>query len=214
MPDKPITEKRIRVLLIDDHSLVRGGFRRMLEDEPDMEVVGEAGDGNAAVEAALRLQPDVAVMDFALPGMTGAIATKKMREVAPHTRVLILSMHSEPNYVRVSLDAGAHGYLLKNALDLELVEAIQKVAAGDIVLDSSLSSVTESLEKPATLTPRELEVLQLIVLGKSNKEVAALLGVSPNTVAVHRANIMQALNIHNTAELVVHAIRTGLVSLA
>ena len=214
MPDKPITEKRIRVLLVDDHSLVRGGFRRMLEDEPDMEVVGEAGDGNAAVEAALRLQPDVAVMDFALPGMTGAIATKKMREVAPHTRVLILSMHSEPNYVRVSLDAGAHGYLLKNALDLELVEAIQKVAAGDIVLDSSLSSVTESLEKPATLTPRELEVLQLIVLGKSNKEVAALLGVSPNTVAVHRANIMQALNIHNTAELVVHAIRTGLVSLA
>ena len=214
MPDKPITEKRIRVLLVDDHSLVRGGFRRMLEDEPDMEVVGEAGDGNAAVEAALRLQPDVAVMDFALPGMTGAIATKKMREVAPRTRVLILSMHSEPNYVRVSLDAGAHGYLLKNALDLELVEAIQKVAAGDIVLDSSLSSVTESLEKPATLTPRELEVLQLIVLGKSNKEVAALLGVSPNTVAVHRANIMQALNIHNTAELVVHAIRTGLVSLA
>lgn len=214
MPDKPITEKRIRVLLVDDHSLVRGGFRRMLEDEPDMEVVGEAGDGNEAVEAALRLQPDVAVMDFALPGMTGAIATKKMREVAPHTRVLILSMHSEPNYVRVSLDAGAHGYLLKNALDLELVEAIQKVAAGDIVLDSSLSSVTESLEKPAKLTPRELEVLQLIVLGKSNKEVAALLGVSPNTVAVHRANIMQALNIHNTAELVVHAIRTGLVSLA
>ena len=214
MPDKPIAEKRIRVLLVDDHSLVRGGFRRMLEDEPDMEVVGEAGDGNEAVEAALRLQPDVAVMDFALPGMTGAIATKKMREVAPRTRVLILSMHSEPNYVRVSLDAGAHGYLLKNALDLELVEAIQKVAAGDIVLDSSLSSVTESLEKPATLTPRELEVLQLIVLGKSNKEVAALLGVSPNTVAVHRANIMQALNIHNTAELVVHAIRTGLVSLA
>ena len=214
MPDKPIAEKRIRVLLVDDHSLVRGGFRRMLEDEPDMEVVGEAGDGNEAVEAALRLQPDVAVMDFALPGMTGAIATKKMREVAPRTRVLILSMHSEPNYVRVSLDAGAHGYLLKNALDLELVEAIQKVAGGDIVLDSSLSSVTESLEKPATLTPRELEVLQLIVLGKSNKEVAALLGVSPNTVAVHRANIMQALNIHNTAELVVHAIRTGLVSLA
>ena len=209
MPDK-----RITVLLVDDHSLVRRGFRRMLEDEPDIEVVGEAGDGNEGVEAALRLQPDVVVMDFALPGMTGAIATKKIREVAPRTRVLILSMHSEPNYVRVSLDAGAHGYLLKNALDLELVEAIQKVAAGNIVLDSSLSAVAESIEKPDTLTPRELEVLQLIVLGKSNKEVAALLGVSPNTVAVHRANIMQALNIHNTAELVVHAIRTGLVSLA
>lgn len=206
--------KKITVLLVDDHSLVRRGFRRMLEDEPDLEVVGEAGDGQAGVDAAARLQPNVAVMDFALPGMTGAIATRKMAEVAPNTAVLILSMHSEPNYVRNSLDAGARGYLLKNALDLELVEAIQKVAAGNIVLDSSLSAVAESNEKPATLTPRELEVLQLIVLGKSNKEVAAILGVSPNTVAVHRANIMQTLSIHNTAELVVHAIRTGLVSLA
>jgi DNA-binding NarL/FixJ family response regulator len=207
-------DRKISVLLVDDHSLVRRGFRRMLEDEPDIEVVGEAGDGNEAVEAAGRLQPDVAVMDFALPGMTGAIATRKMAEVSPRTAVLILSMHSEPNYVRNSLDSGARGYLLKNALDLELVEAIQKVASGDIVLDSSLSAVAESDEKPTSLTPRELEVLQLIVLGKSNKEVAALLGVSPNTVAVHRANIMQSLNIHNTAELVVHAIRTGLVSLA
>ena len=217
MPDKTIDQpiaKRITVLLVDDHSLVRHGFRRMLEDEPDIEVVGEAGDGPEALEAAARLQPDVAVMDFALPGMTGAIVTRKMRDVSPRTAVLMLSMHSEPNYVRTSLDAGARGYLLKNALDLELVEAIEKVAAGNIVLDSSLSKAAESTEKPATLTPRELEVLQLIVLGKSNKEVAALLGVSPNTVAVHRANIMQALNIHNTAELVVHAIRTGLVSLA
>src|SRR5258707_1251939 len=156
-------QKKITVLLVDDHSLVRRGFRRMLEDEPDLEVVGEAGDGGEALEAAARLQPDVAVMDFALPGMTGAIATKKMAEVAPRTAVLILSMHSEPNYVRNSLDAGARGYLLKNALDLELVEAIQKVAAGNIVLDSSLSAVAESNEKPATLTPRELEVLQLIV---------------------------------------------------
>jgi DNA-binding NarL/FixJ family response regulator len=207
-------DKKITVLLVDDHSLVRRGFRRMLEDEPDMEVVGEAGDGPEALEMAMRLRPDVAVMDFALPGMTGAIAATRMRDSSPHTAVLILSMHSEPNYVRTSLDAGARGYLLKNALDLELVEAIQKVAAGNIVLDSSLSAVAESNEKPEKLTPRELEVLQLIVLGKSNKEVAALLGVSPNTVAVHRANIMQTLNIHNTAELVVHAIRTGLVSLA
>ena len=207
-------DKKITVLLVDDHSLVRQGFRRMLEDEPELEVVGEAGDGPAALDLAARLQPDVAVMDFALPGMTGAIAARKMREVSPRTAVLILSMHSEPNYVRTSLDAGARGYLLKNALDLDLVEAILKVAAGDIVLDSSLSAITESHGERTTLTPRELEVLQLIVLGKSNKEVAALLGVSPNTVAVHRANIMQTLNIHNTAELVVHAIRTGLVSLA
>ena len=207
-------DKKITVLLVDDHSLVRQGFRRMLEDEPELEVVGEAGDGPAALDLAARLQPDVAVMDFALPGMTGAIAARKMREVSPRTAVLILSMHSEPNYVRTSLDAGARGYLLKNALDLEWVEAILKVAAGDMVLDSSLSAITESHGERTTLTPRELEVLQLIVLGKSNKEVAALLGVSPNTVAVHRANIMQTLNIHNTAELVVHAIRTGLVSLA
>ena len=123
-------------------------------------------------------------------------------------------MHSEPTYVRTCLDAGARGYLLKNAMDLELVDAVKRVAAGERVLDQRLGPLAEREEDAPSLTTRELEVLQLIVLGRSNKEIAALLSLSANTVAVHRANIMQALGIHNTAELVVHAIRKGLVSIA
>lgn len=209
MPDAVIT-----VLLVDDHGLVRRGFRRMLEDEPGIQVVGEASDGNDAVEAAARLHPAVVVMDFALPSMNGAVATRCILKARPETAVLILSMHSEPTYVRTCLDAGARGYLLKNAMDLELVDAVKRVAAGERVLDQRLGSLAERDEDAPSLTTRELEVLQLIVLGRSNKEIAALLGLSANTVAVHRANIMQALDIHNTAELVVYAIRKGLVSIA
>ena len=209
MPDAVIT-----VLLVDDHGLVRRGFRRMLEDEPGIQVVGEASDGNDAVEAAARLHPAVVVMDFALPSMNGAVATRCILKARPETAVLILSMHSEPTYVRTCLDAGARGYLLKNAMDLELVDAVKRVAAGERVLDQRLGSLAEREEDAPSLTTRELEVLQLIVLGRSNKEIAALLSLSANTVAVHRANIMQALDIHNTAELVVYAIRKGLVSIA
>ena len=209
MPDAVIT-----VLLVDDHGLVRRGFRRMLEDEPGIQVVGEASDGNDAVEAAARLHPAVVVMDFALPAMNGAVATRCILKARPETAVLILSMHSEPSYVRTCLDAGARGYLLKNAMDLELVDAVKRVAAGGRVLDQRLGSLAEREEDAASLTTRELEVLQLIVLGRSNKEIAAVLSLSANTVAVHRANIMQALDIHNTAELVVYAIRKGLVSIA
>lgn len=209
MPDAVIT-----VLLVDDHGLVRRGFRRMLEDEPGIQVVGEASDGNDAVEAAARLHPAVVVMDFALPSMNGAVATRCILKARPETAVLILSMHSEPTYVRTCLDAGARGYLLKNAMDLELVDAVKRVAAGERVLDQRLGSLAERDEDAPSLTTRELEVLQLIVLGRSNKEIAALLSLSANTVAVHRANIMQALDIHNTAELVVYAIRKGLVSIA
>ena len=198
MPDAVIT-----VLLVDDHGLVRRGFRRMLEDEPGIQVVGEASDGNDAVEAAARLHPAVVVMDFALPSMNGAVATRCILKARPETAVLILSMHSEPTYVRTCLDAGARGYLLKNAMDLELVDAVKRVAAGERVLDQRLGSLAEREEDAPSLTTRELEVLQLIVLGRSNKEIAALLSLSANTVAVHRANIMQALGIHNTAELVV-----------
>jgi len=203
----------ISVLLVDDHGLVRRGFRRMLEDEPDIRVVGEASDGNDAVEAAARLQPAVVVMDFALPSMNGAVATRHILKARPVTAVLILSMHAEPSYVRTCLDAGARGYLLKNALDLELVAAVRQVAAGERVLDKRLGSLAEPDDEAASLTTRELEVLQLIVQGRSNKEIAQVLGLSANTVSVHRANIMQTLGIHNTAELVVYAIRKGLVSL-
>jgi DNA-binding NarL/FixJ family response regulator len=207
--------RSISVLLVDDHALVRRGFRRMLEDDPEIVVVGEASDGPDAVEKAAELRPSVVVMDFALPGMNGAVATRRILKLAPETAVLILSMHSEPNYVRTCLDAGALGYLLKNAVDLELVDAVKQVASGSPVLDPRLGSLSEARAGAGpALTTRELEVLQLVVHGKSNKEIATVLGLSANTVAVHRANIMQSLGIHNTAELVVYAIRNGLASIA
>jgi DNA-binding NarL/FixJ family response regulator len=203
----------ISVLLVDDHSLVRHGFRRMLEDEPGITVVGEASDGFEAVELALGLKPRVIVMDFALPSMNGAVATRRILAGLPEAKILMLSMHAEPDYVRTCLDAGARGYLLKNAIDLELVEAVKKIAAGDQVLDSRLGRLGGSSDPAPDLSTRELEVLQLIVHGKSNKEIAVVLGLSVNTISVHRANIMQTLQIHNTAALVVYAIRTGLVSI-
>ncbi len=203
---------KISVLLVDDHILVRRGFRRMLEDDPEIDVVGEAGDGNEAVQQAALLKPRVVVMDFALPSMNGAVATRLIRKASSEVEVLMLSMHTETSYVRTCLDAGARGYLLKNAVDLELVDAVKQVAKGIEVLDPRLAKMPQ--DQTASLTTRELEVLQLIVHGKSNKEIALVLGVSANTVAVHRANLMQTLGIHNTAELVVYAIRNGLASIS
>ena len=206
-------EKKITVLLVDDHSLVRRGFRRMLEDEPDMEVVGEAGDGEESVKLAKQLRPQVVVMDCALPGMNGLQATRQIIEDSPETAVLVLSMHSESTWVRQAVEAGAKGYVLKDALDLELGAAVRRVAAGETVFDPKVEQRTALRgERSAALTPRELEVLQMIVDGKSNKEIATALELSANTVAVHRANIMNTLGIHKTAELVVYAIRAGLVS--
>jgi DNA-binding NarL/FixJ family response regulator len=206
---------KIKVLLVDDHSLVRRGFRRMLEDEPDITVVGEASDGDEAIRLAKELAPQVIVMDCALPGTSGLVATRKILETLPRKAVLMLSMHSEDTLVRQALDAGARGYILKNAVDLELATAIRRVAAGELVLDPQLAR-TDTLkgERNAGLTPRELEILQLIVNGKSNKEIADDLELSANTVAVHRANIMETLGIHKTAELVVYAIRNGLVNIS
>jgi DNA-binding NarL/FixJ family response regulator len=206
-------EKKITVLLVDDHSLVRRGFRRMLEDESDMEVVGEAGTGEDSIKLAKQLHPQVVVMDCALPGMNGLQATRQIVEDSPATAVLMLSMHTENTWVRQAIDAGAKGYVLKNAMDLELGAAIRKVAAGETVFDPLVEqrSVLKG-ERSAALTPRELEVLQMIVDGKSNKEIAVVLELSANTVAVHRANIMNSLGIHKTAELVVYAIRSGLVN--
>ncbi len=205
---------KISVLLVDDHSLVRRGFRRMLEDAPDILVVGEASDGAEAIRLAQELRPRLIIMDCALPGMSGLIAARRILEMYPQIAILMLSMHSEDTWVRQALDAGARGYILKNAVDLELVTAIRRVAAGETVLDPQLSrpAVLKG-ERDYGLTVRELEILQLIVDGKSNKEIAAQLDLSVNTVAVHRANIMDALGIHKTAELVVYAIRNGLVNL-
>jgi DNA-binding NarL/FixJ family response regulator len=205
---------KISVLLVDDHSLVRRGFRRMLEDEEDIHVVGEASDGEEAVKLARALKPQVVVMDCALPGISGLQATRKLLQLAPETLILMLSMHAEETWVRQAMDAGARGYVLKNAMDLELGPAIRRMMKGETVLDGQLSR-QENLkgERNAGLTPREVEILQLICGGKSNKEIAVQLDLSANTVAVHRANIMDALGIHKTAELVVYAIRNGLVNI-
>lgn len=208
MPDK------ISVLLVDDHALVRRGFRRILEDEPDISVVGEASDGLEASRLANQIKPQVIVMDCAMPGMNGLEATRKILEDHPQALVLMLSMHSEDTLVRQALEAGARGYVLKNAVDLELGSAIRRVAAGETVLDSQLQRPAPLKgERSGGLTSRELQILQMIVDGKSNKEIASVLDLSANTIAVHRANIMDALGIHKTAELVVYAIRNGLVNL-
>jgi len=205
---------KISVLLVDDHSLVRRGFRRILEDEPDIVVTGEAGDGVEAVQLAQQLQPQVVVMDCAMPKMNGLEATRKILEKQPQTLVLMLSMHPEETLVRQAMEAGARGYVLKNAVDLELGAAIRRVVAGETVLDSQLQRPSALKgDRGQHLTPRELEILQMIVDGKSNKEIATALDLSANTIAVHRANIMDALGIHKAAELVVYAIRNGLVNL-
>jgi DNA-binding NarL/FixJ family response regulator len=208
-----MSEHQISVMLVDDHSLVRRGFRRMLEDEADIRVVGEASDGEEAVKLARSLKPQVIVMDCALPGINGLQATRKILQLLPETLVLMLSMHTEETWVRQAIDAGARGYVLKNAMDLELSSAIRRLVKGETVLDGQLSK-QQGLkgERNAGLTPREVEILQLICDGKSNKEIANQLELSANTVAVHRANIMDALGIHKTAELVVYAIRNGLVN--
>jgi DNA-binding NarL/FixJ family response regulator len=205
---------KISVLLVDDHALVRRGFRRMLEDDPDITVVGEASDGEEAVRLAIDLRPGVTVMDCALPEFSGIEATRRIRGALPDARILMLSMHSEETLIRQAMDAGARGYILKNAMDLDLITAVRSVSEGQIVLDPKISKQSSLKgERAGGLTPRELEILEHIVAGKSNKEIAADLKLSANTVAVHRANIMDALGMHKTAELVVYAIRHGLVTL-
>jgi DNA-binding NarL/FixJ family response regulator len=206
--------ERLTVLLVDDHGLVRRGFRRILEDDPSLLVVGEASNGEDAVELARRLKPRVVVMDCAMPGVGGLAATRQIVRDAPGSAVLMLSMHSEHTLVRQAFEAGARGYILKNALDLDLVSAVKRVASGEKVVDPGLAErESDKGARDSVLTVRELEVLQLICAGRSNREIASALDLSVNTVAAHRANIMDALGVHKTAELVVYAINHGLVSL-
>lgn len=200
----------ITVLLVDDHVLVRRGFRRLLDDEEDLEVVGEAGDGRHAVELAVELKPNVVVMDYAMPELDGVQATREIRRQSPKTSVLMLSMHADENYRRNAMEAGASGYVLKNALDVDLAAAIRTVVSGRTW--GLPSRVREDEDDQEELTPRETQILQLIAQGNSNKDIAALLGLSVNTVSVHRNNLMHKMKTHRAAELVLYAIRKGLVS--
>jgi DNA-binding NarL/FixJ family response regulator len=212
MIDELTATGEITVLLADDHSLVRRGFRRILEDDEAMKVVGEASNGVEAIRLANELKPKVVVMDLSMPELDGVQATKEIVKHLPGTEVLILSMHADDNYVRNALDAGARGYLLKNAIDVDLVGAIKAVAEGRRFMGSGLKYVAQERDDEVEkLTAREKQVLQLIAQGKSNKEIAGLLELSVNTVSVHRANLMEKMNIHRTAELVLFAIRKGLV---
>jgi DNA-binding NarL/FixJ family response regulator len=215
-----MTGKRIRVLLADDHALVRQGFRRILEDEPDIIVAGEASGGAEAIELERTLSPDVVVMDLAMPEINGLHAAIEMLRRRPDCRVLILSMHADPQYVRNALDAGVKGYILKNALETDLTRAVRVLASGGQFLSPELSELairslrgTDNNAEDAfsRLSAREIQVLRLIALGKSNKEIAAILGLSANTVAVHRTNLMNTLGVHKTAELVLLAVKKGLV---
>jgi DNA-binding NarL/FixJ family response regulator len=204
---------RITVLLVDDHALVRRGFRRLLEDDPGITVVGEGSNGDEAIRLMAELKPHVIVMDAAMPGTGGLDATRKIIAKYPKAAILMLSMHSEETLVRQALAAGARGYVLKNALELDLAAAVKRIAAGEQVLDPALVKPDPLPgERNRRLTLRELEVLQLICDGLSNKEIAVKLELSANTVAVHRANIMNTLGVHKTAELVVYALQNGLVN--
>lgn len=203
---------KITVLLADDHSLVRRGFRRLLEDDPAIVVVGEASKGEEAIRLARKLRPRVIMMDCAMPGTSGLEATRAILHDFPDTAILMLSMYSEETLVRQALDAGARGYILKDALDLDLPGAVKRAVAGETVLDAKVPVSSGLKGGRHGLSPRELEVLQLICAGHSNRTIAERLDLSVNTVAAHRANIMSTLGLHKTAELVVYAIQQGLVT--
>ena len=211
---------RVRVLLADDHELVRSGLRALVEKLPDVEVVGDTGDGREAVELIGRCRPDVVLMDIAMPGLNGLEATAEIQKTSPRTRVVILSMHAGTEYVAEALHAGASGYLLKSSAPDELGLALAAVARGELWLSPrvSLPVVPDRHEqralrgKPrAALTPRQRETLRLIAEGKSTKQIAAILGVSVKTIETHRAHLMDRLEIYDVAGLVRYAIRHGIV---
>ena len=207
----------VRVLLVDDHTVVRRGLRKILESAVStdgIEVIGEAGNGGDAIEAAVALHPDVVLMDVGLPGMNGIEATRRIQAAAPGTAVLMLSIHSDDQYVQQSLAAGAKGYVLKDADAQELMAAIVSVRKGETFLSHTLSTTSGDVGRwsPDALSPREREVLRMISAGRTSREVAAALGLSINTVETHRRHIIGKLDLHSTAELVRYAIRHGMTS--
>ena len=213
----------IKVLLADDHGVVRKGLRFLVEQEEDITVVGEAGDGREAVRLAKDLQPDVIVMDIAMPQLNGIDATAQAIKASPGSGVLILSMHSDESYILRSLEAGVRGYILKDNAEEHLVQAIRVVAQGKpffspVIAQTLLEDYMRNLQQKgqqdsySLLTDREKQVLQLLAEGRSNKDVAQLLDLSVYTVETHRTRIMQKLNLHNTAELVLYAVRKKIIA--
>lgn len=209
---------KIRVLLADDHTVVRRGFNMIIASQADMEVIGEARNGREAVELSGKLQPDVVVMDVSMPELNGIEGTRRIGECSPKTRVLALSMHRDAVYVREILRAGARGYLVKDADDDALLDAVRAVARGEgylspAVSDAVLTDYRKHVRNPVDLlTTREREVLQMIAEGKTNKEIANILSLSVYTVEAHRGNILEKLNLHSTGDIVRFALRNGLIA--
>ncbi|WP_052888327.1 MULTISPECIES: response regulator [Thermogemmatispora] len=214
--------QKIRILLADDHTILRAGLKMMLNAQPDMEVVGEAQDGRQALQEALRLQPDIVLMDITMPDMSGIEATRQIKKQVPETKVLILTMHENDEYIFQALRAGASGYMLKEAADTDLISALHVIQNGQVYLSPVAQSVMvgdylqrvragEEKDSYESLTEREREILKLVAEGYTNTKIAERLVISPKTVDTHRTHIMDKLNLHSRAELVKYAMRRGLL---
>ncbi len=213
----------VRIVLADDHTIMRQGLRLVLERQPDFAVVGEADNGREAIDMVIRENPDVVIMDIAMPLLNGIEATRRINEERLKTAVVILSMHSDEGYILKALRAGARAYLLKDSADADLIQAVRAVCAGKAFFSPAVSKVLaddylrqirqQGVDDPYDLlTVRERELLQLIVELKATKDIAAMLGVSPHTIDTHRSNLMQKLNVHSIAELILYAVRKGVIS--
>ena len=219
----PFPQAPIRILLADDHTVMRNGLRLLLERQPNLKVIGEAADGREAVNMAASQEPDVVVMDIAMPHLNGVEAARQIAMRSPQTAIAILSMHSDESYVIRSLKAGARAYLLKDSAEADLIEAIHAISAGKSFFSPAVSRIlkedyvrqlgkVDAEDTYELLTNREREVLQLVAEGRTNKEVAGMLNVSITTVETHRTHILQKLGLHSIPELILYAVRKGIIS--
>jgi two-component system, NarL family, response regulator NreC len=215
--------KEIRILLADDHNVMRAGLKMLLESHPGFTVISEASDGHQAVENAISARPDVAVLDIAMPKLSGIEAAQRINAQLPQTAIIILSMHSDEGYVLRALKSGARGYLLKDSAESDLIQAIKAVSEGKAFFSPEISKVLAddyvreinvrgAEDRYDLLTPREREILQLLVEGRSNKDIAGLLNLSLYTIETHRRNLQSKLNLHSFPELILYAVRKGIIS--